>query len=131
MPAVLRAPFPCPQASAGNTLNIVEKITGHIVPFSQSIFSAFNCRADAAHPRRHAFRVDAGASERRGTCRFFVPPAEIRRGPAAGWNDGQGFCSPRRIERSALGSLFLAAAGIAYMAVGVVSTASSPSTSIW
>src|SRR4051812_46623671 len=34
--------IPLSQASAGSVLNIVEKITGHIVPFSQSIFAAFN-----------------------------------------------------------------------------------------
>src|SRR5689334_177631 len=34
--------IPLSQASHGNALNIVEKVTGHIVPFGQSIFAAFN-----------------------------------------------------------------------------------------
>src|SRR5205807_8916130 len=34
--------IPLSQASHGNALNIVEKVTGHIVPFGQSIFAPFN-----------------------------------------------------------------------------------------
>src|SRR4029077_5899854 len=34
--------IPLSQASAGNGLNIVEKIPRHLVPFSQSIFNLFN-----------------------------------------------------------------------------------------
>ncbi len=34
--------IPLSQASHGNVLNIVEKLTDHILPFSDSIFTVFN-----------------------------------------------------------------------------------------
>src|SRR5258706_4233269 len=106
--------IPLSQASAGNVLNIVEKITGHIVPFSQSIFALFNVVPTVLVFPIMPFvfiLVRPGAEE----MQFFVPPAESI-APTADRTPMRALFA-RRIERSPLGSLFLAAAGIAYVAV--------------
>jgi short-chain fatty acids transporter len=102
------------QASYGNALNIVEKITGQVLPLSDTVFAAFNwvptllivlimpivfiairpADADVA-----AFVPEPEAPP---------PPAEVSNAPA------------RRLDRSPVGSLFLVAAGLA--AVGVLWT---------
>jgi short-chain fatty acids transporter len=105
--------IPLSQASAGNALNIVEKITGHIVPFSQSIFSVFNVAPTLLILAVMPFvlmLVRPNAEE----MQVFVPPAESI-APAP--HGAARALFARRIERSPLGSLFLAAAGVAYVAV--------------
>jgi len=106
--------IPLSQASAGNALNIVEKITGHIVPFSESIFSVFNVVPTLLILAVMPFvlmLVRPSAED----MQVFVPPAESV-APAPDGTTARVLFA-RRIERSALGSLFLAAAGIAYVAV--------------
>ena len=52
-------------------------------------FQRLQCGADAAHPPRHAVRVDAGASARRRDAGFRA--ARGIDGARAGWNDDQSF----------------------------------------
>jgi short-chain fatty acids transporter len=99
------------QASHGNALNIVEKITGQLLPLSDTVFAAFNWVPTllvvlimpvvfiAIRP------ADADVAA-------FVPepesppkPKDISNAPA------------RRMDRSPVGSLFLVAAGLAAVAV--------------
>jgi short-chain fatty acids transporter len=109
--------IPLSQASAGNALNIVEKITGHIVPFSESIFSVFNVVPTLLILIVMPFvlmLVRPSAEE----MQVFVPPAES---PALAPDGKTRVLFARRIERSAVGSLFLAAAGVAYVSVAWMS----------
>jgi short-chain fatty acids transporter len=109
--------IPLSQASAGNVLNIVEKITGHIVPFSESIFSVFNVVPTLLILAVMPF-VLIMVRPRADEMQVFVPPAESI-APAPDTMARALFA--RRIERSALGSLFLAAAGVAYVVVAWMS----------
>ena len=106
--------IPLSQASAGNALNIVEKITGHVVPFSESIFSAFNVVPTLlvlaimpfvfiwVRPGDHEMQVYTPPPETAAP----APERTATRPPFA-----------RRIERSRIGSLFLVAAGVGYLIV--------------
>jgi short-chain fatty acids transporter len=105
--------IPLSQASAGNALNIVEKITGHIVPFRESIFGVFNVVPTLlvliimpvvfmlVRPRAEEMQV-------------FVPPPEPM---IAAPERKTTRLFARRIERSPVGSLFLVAAGVGYVVV--------------
>ena len=110
--------IPLSQASAGNALNIVEKITGHIVPFSESIFSVFNVVPTLLILAIMPF-VLMMVRPRADEMQVFVPPAESIAPPPLGATTRVLFA--RRIERSAVGSLFLAAAGVAYVTVAWMS----------
>ena len=95
------------QATHGNVLNIVEKITGQSVPLSDTVFAAFNWIPTlvivlvmpivfiAIRP------ADADVT-------VFVPEAEPPPPPADLSNS-----IARRMDRSPVGSLFLLAAGLA------------------
>jgi short-chain fatty acids transporter len=105
--------IPLSQASAGNVLNIVEKITGHIVPFSESIFSVFNVVPTLLILAVMPF-VLVMVRPRADEMQVFVPPAEsIAQAPERKTTT----LFARRIERSAVGSLFLVAAGVGYVVV--------------
>ena len=103
--------IPLSQASPGNALNIVEKVTGHILPYSQSIFTTLNIVPTLLvlaimpfvlirmRPAEHEMQV-------------FVPTPEAAPKPVM-----QSHLLARRIEHSRIGSLFLVAAGIAYVAI--------------
>src|SRR4051812_31441106 len=103
--------IPLSQASPGNALNIVEKVTGHILPYSQSIFTTLNVVPTLIvllvmpfvlmrmRPADHETQV-------------FVPVAEQPPKVTA-----QSHLLARRVERSPIGSLFLVAAGVAYVAI--------------
>src|SRR5882672_772805 len=91
--------IPLSQASAGNALNIVEKITGHIVPFSESIFSVFNVVPTLLILLVMPFvlmLVRPSAEE----MQVFMPPAES---PAPAPDRKTRALFARRIERSAVG----------------------------
>jgi short-chain fatty acids transporter len=102
--------IPLSQASPGNALNIVEKVTGHILPYTQSIFTTLNIVPTLLvllvmpfvlirmRPADHETQVFIPSPE--------PPPKQIT----------QSHLLARRIERSPIGSLFLVAAGIAYVA---------------
>jgi short-chain fatty acids transporter len=102
--------IPLSQASAGNALNIVEKITGHIVPFSQSIFSVFNVVPTLLVLAIMPF-VLILVRPRADEMQIFVPPPETLAPERA----ASRILFARRIERSSAGSLFLVAAGIGYV----------------
>ena len=105
--------IPLSQASAGNALNIVEKITGHIVPFSQSIFAPFNVVPTLLVLVIMPF-VFILVRPRGEEMQFFVPPPEaIIAAPERKTTS----LIARRVERSPVGSLFLVAAGVGYVAV--------------
>ena len=99
------------QASHGNTLNIVEKITGGLLPLSDTVFATFNWLPTliivlvmpvvfvAIRP------ADADVAA-------FVPEPEAPPPPP-----DQSNSMARRMDRSPIGSLFLVAAGLAAVAV--------------
>jgi short-chain fatty acids transporter len=104
--------IPLSQASPGNALNIVEKITGHIVPYGESIFSMFNVVPTLLIVAIMPFVfiwVRPGTDD----MRVFAPPPEAP--PPMAAPHAQGVA--RALERSRIGSLFLAAGGIGYLAV--------------
>jgi short-chain fatty acids transporter len=106
--------IPLSQASPGNALNIVEKLTGHILPYSQSIFGAFNIVPTLLVVLIMPFVllwVRPGAQE----MQVFLPSAETAARAPANAPTSPSFA--RRIEGSRIGSLFLVAAGAGYLAV--------------
>jgi short-chain fatty acids transporter len=106
--------IPLSQASPGNALNIVEKVTGQIVPFSQSIFSAFNIVPTLLVLAVMPF-ILVWVRPSPDDVQVFIPPPEHvapARPPTA-----TRLSLTRRIERSRVGSLFLVAAGVGYIIV--------------
>jgi short-chain fatty acids transporter len=99
------------QATHGNALNIVEKLTGQMLPLSETVFATFNWLPTllvvlvmpivfiAIRP------ADADVT-------VFVPEAELPPPPAHLSNS-----IARRMDRSPVGSLFLVAAGVAAVLV--------------
>ncbi len=103
--------IPLSQASPGNALNIVEKVTGHALPYSQSIFTTLNIVPTLLVLLVMPFvliLMRPGAEE----TQLFVPSPDSPT-PAKPAN----LSLARRIEASRIGSLFLVACGIAYVAV--------------
>jgi len=103
--------IPLSQASPGNALNIVEKITGHILPYSQSIFTILNIVPTLIVLAIMPF-VLIFMRPRADEMQVFVPPPEPPR-PARQAQPS----FARRIESSPVLSLFLVACGIAYVIV--------------
>ncbi len=99
------------QATPGNALNIVEKITGQVLPLSDTVFATFNWLPTllvvlimpvvfiAIRPADHDMAV-------------FVPEPEAPP-PAPDMSNS----IARRMDRSPVGSLFLLAAGLAVVLV--------------
>jgi short-chain fatty acids transporter len=106
--------IPLSQASAGNVLNIVEKITGHIVPFGDSIFSLFNVAPTLLILAIMPF-ILIWVRPHEGEMQVFVPPAEPVAAAPARSAARASFAG--RLERSRVGSLFLVAAGVGYVAL--------------
>jgi short-chain fatty acids transporter len=102
--------IPLAQASPGNALNIVEKLTGHILPFSETIFTAFTLIPMAIVivliPMAFIYFRPAAAEEE-----IFVPPPL----PAAA-KPTKALSLRERAESSPVGSLLLIAGGIVYLA---------------
>jgi short-chain fatty acids transporter len=103
--------IPLSQASPGNALNIVEKFTGHTLPYTQSIFTALNIVPTLLVLLVMPF-VLILLRPHPDEMQVFVPAAEA---PAAEKIAAPSFA--RRIERSPLASLFLVASGLGYVAV--------------
>jgi short-chain fatty acids transporter len=101
--------IPLSQASPGNALNIVEKVTGHILPYSQSIFTTLNIVPTLLVLVVMPF-VLILMRPRAEEVQVFVPPPEP---PAPMRQTNPSFA--RRIEASPVASLFLVAFGIAYV----------------
>lgn len=100
------------QATHGNALNVVEKITGKLLPFSETVFTAFNLLPTLVVVilvpiafillRPHDDEIQAfnpGADE---------APAKPQAGPAT---------FALTVNRSRVGSLFMVALGVAYLAM--------------
>jgi short-chain fatty acids transporter len=105
------------QASHGNALNIVEKLTGHIVPFAQSIFAPFNLVPMLLIVIVMPI-VLLLVRPRGSDVQVFVPPAEPPFAPLP-----QVASSPRsfarRLETSPVGTIVLVAAGLGYAVVAI------------
>jgi short-chain fatty acids transporter len=110
--------IPISQASHGNALNIVEKITGHILPFSDTVFAGFNFWPTllivvvmpfvfmAIRPNDHEAQI-------------YAPPPDEPLPPRIPLKD---LPFARRVEQSRIGSLFVVAGGVAYFAVMATTT---------
>jgi len=107
--------IPLSQASHGNALNIVEKVTGKIVPFGDSIFALFNVAPMLVIVAVMPF-VLLLVRPRGDEARVFVPPPDAA--AAAPLPARRSFA--RRLEASPVGSFFLVAAGVGYIAVAVM-----------
>ena len=100
------------QASHGNALNIVEKLTGHILPLRDTIFAPFTwVPALLVALVMPAVFIAIRPAER--DIVIFVPPEEDVAEP----EPDQPRSIARRIDRSRLGSLVIVAFGIAYLAL--------------
>jgi len=108
--------IPLSQASPGNALNIVEKITGRIVPYSDSIFGMFNVVPTLLVVIIMPF-VLIWLRPRDEEMQPFKPPPESAAPPPPRAEPGTALSLTRRIERSPAGSLFLVAAGVGYLIV--------------
>jgi short-chain fatty acids transporter len=109
------ASIPLAQASHANALNIVEKVTGHILPFGQTIFTAFNLVPMFLTIAIMPF-VLLMIRPRDDEVQVFVPQPEPP--PAAVKPRGDSFAA--KLNTSPLPSLLLVAAGVAYAIVAVM-----------
>ncbi len=102
--------IPISQASPGNALNVVEKLTGHILPFSESIMAPVNLIPTVIVVLVMPFvfmLIRPGEHE----AQIYAPPPDPAPPPPATGPVPFG----RRVERSPVGSLFLVAAGLGYL----------------
>lgn len=112
----LSSSIPLAQASHGNPLNIVEKVTGHGLPFGETIFTAASIVPTlvivALIPV--AFVIAAPSGDHVAVARFIgeepAPSAAAAPVPRS---------AVRRFERSRLCNLLLVAAGIIYLLVSL------------
>jgi short-chain fatty acids transporter len=102
--------IPLSQASPGNALNIVEKVTGHGLPYGQSIFTTLNIVPTLLVLLVMPFVLMRMRPSTEDT-QVFVPPAEP---PPPVQHTRLSFA--RRLERSPVASLFLVGCAIAYIA---------------
>jgi short-chain fatty acids transporter len=99
------------QASHGNALNIVEKMTGHSLPFSTTIFTPFNLVPTLIVVAVMPFvfmLIRPGDDE----MQVFTPPPDEPAPPPMLWST---LPIARKLERSAVGSMVLVAAGLGYL----------------
>ena len=99
------------QATHGNALNVVEKLTGVILPFSQTVFTAFNLVPTLVIVALMPL-VFLMLRPREDEMQVFVPGDEAEPAAKARPDTPAG-----RLNHSRLLSLFLVALGIAYLAV--------------
>ncbi len=108
------------QATPGNALNVVEKVTGHILPFGDTVFTAFNLIPTALVVVAMPF-VFILIRPREDEIEVFVPPAEETAAPlpstAAGSQPSTFLPFARRVERSRIGSLVLVAGGVGALGI--------------
>jgi short-chain fatty acids transporter len=107
--------IPLAQASHGNPLNIVEKVTGHLLPFSDTIFTASSIVPTliivALIPV--AFILAAPPSESVVVAKFLDDVTATSQPEVSPAKRGL----IRRFERSRICNVILVAAGVAYFAV--------------
>jgi short-chain fatty acids transporter len=110
--------IPLSQASHGNALNIVEKVTGQIVPFGQSIFAPFNLVPMLAIVVIMPF-VLLLMRPRGSDVQVFVPAPEPPAGAAPVVSAPRSFA--RKLETSPAGTIILVAAGLGYAGIAIAS----------
>ncbi|MGI4951346.1 MAG: short-chain fatty acid transporter [Janthinobacterium lividum] len=103
--------IPLSQASHGNALNIVEKVTGHVLPFSESIFTVLNLAPTLIIVAVMPF-VFMAIRPREDEMQVFTPPTDEPAPPPVAWS---ALPFARKLEQSPVGSLFLVAAGLGYL----------------
>jgi short-chain fatty acids transporter len=108
--------IPLSQASRGNALNIVEKITGHIVPFGESIFAPFNLVPMLLILAVMPF-VLLLVQPRGADVQVFVPSPDSPPENAAAPVSSTTFA--RKIEASPAGTIFLVLAGAGYAVIAL------------
>ncbi len=99
------------QATHGNALNIVEKLTGQMLPLSDTVFATFNWLPTALIVVVMPL-VFIAIRPAESDVAAFVPEAELPSPPP-----DLSHSPARRMDRSRVGSLFLLAAGLAVMLV--------------
>ena len=111
--------IPLAQASPGNALNIVEKLTGKILPFGETIFASFTLIPMAIVvvliPMAFIYFRPAAADEE-----IFIPPPVPVTTPG---KPAKGLSLRERAETSPLGSLALLAGGAFYLVHATLSGA--------
>jgi len=103
------------QASHGNALNLVEKATGHVIPLSETIFAPFVLVPTIAVVALMMFifiRMHPASAE---ITQFSEAEVVPDNDPHARASNTNSFAS--RMERSPIGTLFLLAMGLGYLAV--------------
>jgi short-chain fatty acids transporter len=107
------------QASHGNALNVVEKITGKILPLSETVFTAFNLVPTIAVVAIMPFVLIATRPSDADTVAIdparLAPPGEPAKAGAR--SDPTSFA--RRIENSPIVTWIVVAAGVAYIAIAL------------
>src|SRR5471032_2102639 len=116
------------QASHGNALNLVEKATGQVVPLSETVFAPFVFIPTVLvvivmtaifiwmHPKQEhvvAF-IDAPSGDASGTASGTASEADPH---ARAASSGSSLSFAARAENSPLGTLFLLALGVGYLAM--------------
>jgi short-chain fatty acids transporter len=99
------------QATHGNALNIVERLTGHLLPFSETIFTRFNLVPTVLTVIAVPIAFIAIRPAEADVVVFTPEPEPVAPAAAAGGSLAS------RLNASPLGSLFLLAAGVAVIAV--------------
>jgi short-chain fatty acids transporter len=103
------------QATHGSPLNIVEKLTGHLLPFSETVFGAFNLLPTllvvAVMP--FVFMLIRPNEEE---AQIFTPPPDEPAPAAVPWSE---LPFARKLERSSVGSLLLVAGGLGYLGIAI------------
>lgn len=103
------------QATPGSPLNIVEKLTGHSLPFSETVFASFNLLPTLliVVVMPFVFMLVRPSEEE---AQIFTPPADEPAPAPVPWRE---LPFARKLERSCVGSLLLVAGGLAYLGVAV------------
>jgi short-chain fatty acids transporter len=107
----LSGSIPLSQATRGSALNIVEKITGQTMPFSETIFSTLNLVPTLIIVIVMPF-VFMAIRPREDEVQVFTPPPDEPAPPPIAWAE---LPFARRLEQSPVGSLILVAAGLGYL----------------
>jgi short-chain fatty acids transporter len=103
------------QASPGNPLNLVEKATGHIIPLSDTVFAPFVLAPTLTVVVVMMVIFIWMHPDSAEITRFAEEAAVSDNDPHARSGDTNSVAS--RMERSAIGTLFLLAMGVGYLAV--------------
>ena len=104
------------QATHGNALNIVEQLTGRLLPFSETIFTRFNLVPTILTVIAVPIAFIAIRPPEADVVALVPEPEPIAQ-PAAAGGSTDGGSIANRLNTSPIGSLFLLVAGLAVIAV--------------